>query len=76
MLTAAHYNANPAALKAGDIVVGKNASKAAQITANDGKQITLVFGTHGGRALRSALRPFAVGRPADRQSFLRPPHHA
>ena len=45
MLTAAQYNADPATLKAGDIVVGKNASKAAQITASDGKQITLVLGS-------------------------------
>ena len=69
MLTAAQYNANPAALKASDIVVGKNASKAAQITTNDGKQITLVLGT----AAEPCEAPFGLSQwgdqPTDRVSL-------
>ena len=45
MLTPAQYNAAPLKLRAGEIIVGKNASKAAQVTTEDGKQITLCFGT-------------------------------
>ena len=69
MLTAAQYNANPATLKAGDIIVGKNASKAAQITTDDGKQITLVFGT----AAEPCEAPFGLSQwgdqPTDRVSL-------
>ena len=69
MLTAAQYNANPATLKAGDIIVGKNASEAAQITTNDGKQITLVLGT----AAEPCEAPFGLSQwgdqPTDRVSL-------
>ena len=69
MLTAAQYNADPATLKVGDIVVGKNASKAAQITTNDGKQITLVLGT----AAEPCEAPFGLSQwgdqPTDRVSL-------
>ena len=44
MLTAAQFAlAKKTKLIAGDIIVGKNASKSAAITDEDGKQITLVF---------------------------------
>ena len=69
MLTAAQYNANPANLKVGDIVVGKNASKAAQITASDGKQIALVLGS----AAEPCEAPFGLSQwgdqPMDRVSL-------
>ena len=45
MLTPAQYNAAPFKLRACEIIVGKNASKAALVTTEDGKQITLCFGT-------------------------------
>ena len=69
MLTAAQYNANPATLRAGEIIVGRNASKAAQITTNDGKQITLVLGT----AAEPCEAPFGLSawgdQPTDRVSL-------
>ena len=45
MLTAKQYLDNPAQLKIGDIIIGKNGSKSAQVTTQDGKQICLKLGT-------------------------------
>ena len=45
MLTPAQYNNAPLKFKAGDIIIGKNNSKSAQVLTEDGKQITLCFGT-------------------------------
>ena len=45
MLTAKQYLDNPAQLKIGDIIIGKNNSKSAQVTTQDGKQISLVLGS-------------------------------
>ena len=44
MFPPAQYAANPDALKFGDVIVGKNASKAAAITTKDSRVVTLKFG--------------------------------
>ena len=41
----AQFLANPQSLNVSDIILGKNASKAAQITTVDGKTLTFKFGT-------------------------------
>ena len=45
MISPTQYAANPDALKVGDVIVGKNASKAAAITTKDGRALTLKFGS-------------------------------
>ena len=69
MLTPAQYNAAPLKLRAGEIIVGKKASKAAQVTTKDGKQITLCFGT----SAEPVETPFGLSvwgdAPADRVSL-------
>ena len=69
MLTAKQYLDNPAQLKIGDIIIGKNNSKSAQVTTQDGKQISLKLGTPS----QPVTSPFGLSvfgdQPADRVSL-------
>ena len=69
MLTAKQYLDNPAQLKIGDIIIGKNNSKSAQVTTTDGKQISLILGTPS----QPVTSPFGLSvfgdQPADRVSL-------
>ena len=69
MQTAKQYLDNPAELKIGDIIIGKNGSKSAQVTTQDGKQISLILGTPS----QPVTSPFGLSvfgdQPADRVSL-------
>ena len=69
MLTAKQYLDNPAQLKIGDIIIGKNGSKSAQVTTQNGKQICLILGTPS----EPVTSPFGMSvfgdQPADRVSL-------
>ena len=69
MLTAKQYLDNPAQLKIGDIIIGKNNSKSAQVATQDGKQICLKLGTPS----QPVTSPFGLSvfgdQPADRVSL-------
>ena len=69
MISPAQYASNPEALKVGDVIVGKNASKAAAITTKDGRALTLKFGS----ALSPLHAPFGLSSwgdtPTDRVSL-------
>ena len=64
MLTAKQYLDNPAQLKIGDIIIGKNNSKSAQVTTQDGKQICLKLGT----PTQPVTSPFGMSVVGDRAS--------
>ena len=61
MLTPSHFAASPLELTVGDIVVGKNGSKAAPITSKDGKGLTFLFGT----AQKPVHAPFGLSSYGD-----------
>ena len=69
MLTPAEYNNAPAKLTVGEIIIGRNNSKAAQVTTEDGKQITLCIGS----ASQPVEAPFGLSTwgdvPTDRVSL-------
>ena len=69
MLTAKQYLDNPAQLKICDIIIGKNGSKSAQVTTQDGKHICLKLGT----PTQPVTSPFGLSvfgdQPADRVSL-------
>ena len=69
MLTAQQYNASPAKLQIGDLIVGRNLSKSAQVTTSDDKQIALMLGT----ATDPVAAPFGLSQwgsdPTDRVSL-------